>query len=95
MQKTEIKTNTGNLPEKKFRAGAICATVWKNHSEKNGNVVEYKTVSFERSYQNNKGEWNTTSSLRSNDLPKAVLVLQKAYEYIAMKDNSIEEELII
>ncbi len=94
MQKNEIKT-IGNLPEKKFRAGAISATVWKNHSEKNGGVIEYRTVSFERSYQNNKGEWNTTNSLRVNDLPKAVLVLQKAYEFVAIKDNSVEEELII
>jgi len=38
MQKTELKTN---LPEKKFRAGAISATVWKNHTERDGKVVEY------------------------------------------------------
>ncbi len=93
IQKIDIKAT--NLPEKKFRAGAICATVWKNHSEKDGKIVEYRTVSFERSYQNPKGEWSTTSSLRANDLPKAILVLEKAFELIALKDNSSEEELVI
>jgi hypothetical protein len=93
MQK--IKIDRANLPEKKYRAGAICATVWKNHSEKNGKDFEYRTVSFERNFQNDKGEWNSTSSLRVNDLPKAVLVLQKAYEYASLKDNTVEEELII
>lgn len=92
IQKIDIRQN---LPEKKFRAGAICATVWKNHSEKDGKDTEYRTVSFDRNFQNEKGEWNTTHSLRVNDLPKAVLVLQKAYEYVSLKDNYAEEEIIL
>lgn len=87
-KKIEVKAN---MPEKKFRAGAVSATVWKNHSEKDGRINEYKTVSFERSYQNDKGEWSTTNSLRSNDLPKAMLVLQKAYEYVALSGSAGEE----
>ena len=85
-QKNEVKANT---PEKKFRAGTIAATVWKNQADKDGKTYEYRTVSFERSYKNEKGEWNTTNSLRLNDLPKASLVLTKAYEYLAM--NGVEE----
>jgi hypothetical protein len=85
-QKNEVKANT---PEKKFRAGTITATVWKNQADKNGKTFEYRTVSFERSYTDEKGEWNTTNSLRLNDLPKASLVLNKAYEYLAM--NGVEE----
>ncbi|MEM2131111.1 MAG: hypothetical protein QXM96_00145 [Candidatus Woesearchaeota archaeon] len=83
----EIKEVGTKLPEKKFRIGPISATIWKNQTEKNGSVVEYSTISFERSYQKN-GEWQTTNSLRFNDLPRAVLVLQKAYEYLAIKDIS-------
>lgn len=81
-----------NMPEKKFRSGGICATVWKNQTLKDGKVVEYMTVSFDRNYQDKKGEWNTTNSLRTNDLPRASLVLQKAYEYVALKD--ITEEAV-
>jgi hypothetical protein len=91
MQKTELKTN---LPERKFRAGAISATVWKNHTERDGKVVEYHTVSLDRNYQDKNGEWNSTNSLRINDLPKAALVLQKAYEYITLKDSYTEEEVV-
>jgi len=36
------------------------------------------------------GEWNTTNSLRVNDLPKAALVLQKAYEYISFRNSEDE-----
>ena len=76
-----------NQPEKKFRAGPIAATVWKNQTEKDGKIVEYRTVSFDRNYQDKNGEWNSTNSLRVSDLPRASLVLQKAYEYITLRDN--------
>ena len=35
-------------------------------------------------YKDKKGEWQTTSSLRTNDLTKAAAVLNKAYEYIVL-----------
>ncbi len=75
---------TPNRPVKKFRAGAIIATVWNNHAKEGDS--EYKTVSFERSYKDKNDVWQTTSSLRVNDLPRASLVLQKAYEFIALSN---------
>ncbi len=79
---------SGNQPLKKFRAGAVCATVWLNKVREGEG--EYKTVSFERSYKDKDGVWKTTTSLRVNDLPRAALVLQKAYEYIAFHNESAE-----
>jgi effector-binding domain-containing protein len=79
------KTQEKNQPEKKFRAGPICATIWSNNNlDKDGKVVAYRSVSFERSYKDKNDSWQTTHSLRLNDLPKAALVLQKAYEYLAL-----------
>jgi hypothetical protein len=76
------------LPEKKFRAGAITATVWQNEGKgKDGKPTSYRTVSFERSYKDNNDEWQSTNSLRMNDLPKAALVLTKAYEFIALNEQ--------
>ena len=84
------KNEEGNMPEKKFSTGAISATVWKNTgiSKKNNEPVEYRTVSLQRRYQDKEGVWKSTSSLRINDLPKASLVLDKAYEYIVLRENS-------
>lgn len=73
-----------NQPLKKFRVGPVMATVWNNHAKEGG---EYKTVSFERSYKDPEGVWKTTNSLRMHDLPRATLVLQKAYEYIALSEH--------
>ena len=77
------QTNTGNQPEKKFRAGAISATVWLNQGQsKTGEPRSYRTISLQRGYKDNNDEWKNTSSMRVNDLPRAALMLTKAYEYL-------------
>ncbi|MBN1377587.1 hypothetical protein JW949_04635 [Candidatus Woesearchaeota archaeon] len=79
-----------NLPEKKFRAGAVSATIWLNKTERDGNEVEYTTISFERSYKDKSDKWQTTNHLRINDLPKAQLVLQKAYEFLVLSKRDMD-----
>ena len=85
-----IKTETvGNLPEKKFSTGGLSATVWENQgTSKSGDDVSFRTVYLQRRYKDKNGEWQSTNTLRINDLPKASLVLQKAYEYLVMRDFS-------
>lgn len=96
----DTATQSKNPPEKKFRAGAITATVWNNQSVKDGKINSYKTVSFERSFKDPQGNWKTTTSLREMDLPKAELVIRKAYEYLALADNEgqkaamMDEEIV-
>ncbi|MCX6710444.1 MAG: hypothetical protein NTV63_05870 [Candidatus Woesearchaeota archaeon] len=76
------------LPEKKFRAGAISATIWKNKTQQKGNgPSEYRTISLERVYKDKEGTWQNTRSLRILDIPKALLVLNKAYEYLVISDS--------
>jgi hypothetical protein len=98
--------NSGKMPEKKFSTGAICATVWKNNgtSKRDGAQVEFRTIQLDRRYKDKDGAWKSTSSLRVNDLPKASLVLNKAYEYLVIKEqdtpvtgdsSEIEEEIVM
>ena len=96
------KSETVNAPEKKFSTGVISATIWKNSGTSNkGEPVEFRTISLQRRYTNDNGEWKSTSSLRINDLPKASLVLNKAYEHLVIKEQTdsldsaeISEEII-
>ncbi len=83
------KTFGSNLPEKKFKAGAISATVWRNTiTKKDGESADILTVSFDRRYKDkDTDEWKSTKSLRSSDLPKAVVVLNKAYEYLVLNSQ--------
>jgi len=80
-----------NKPAKNFKAGAVRATVWSNPTTNDdGTEGSYNTVALERSYKDKNGAWQTTNSLRVNDVPKALLVLNKAYEFIAL--NEVEAE---
>lgn len=76
-----------NLPEKKYKAGAISATIWKNDGSKDGKPFSYRTISVQRSYKDSSGEWKHTTQFRPADIPKLTLVLNKAYEYIVTMDG--------
>ena len=74
-------TQPNNKPAKKLQAGGISAAIWKNDLQlRDGRQVETYSVSIERRYKDKRGEWQSTSSLQMNDVPKAVLLLSKAYE---------------
>ena len=91
-----------NVPEKKFSTGVITATVWQNQGKgRNGEVVGYRTVSLQRRYKDKSGVWQTANSFRVNDLPRASLVLQKAFEYLVIREQEanapadyVEEDII-
>ncbi|MBS3169319.1 hypothetical protein J4210_02440 [Candidatus Woesearchaeota archaeon] len=94
--KTSIETKgvkeerEGNLPEKKFRAGAISATIWLNKGQlASGLESEYRTISIERNYTDKEGKWHSNNSLRINDLPKARLVLDRAYEFLLLQEQDL------
>lgn len=68
-----------------IRVGGVSATIWKNGREGR----EYYSVTIDRSYRDrNSGKWDRTHSLRMHDIPKAILALQKAYEYIAVRGRT-------
>ena len=73
-------------PIKKFSVGGIQVAIWENEGKEG---VQFNSVSFDRRYKDKDGNWQSTTSLKMNDLPKAVLALQKAYEYLALKEPEI------
>ncbi|MBT4823652.1 hypothetical protein HN695_04640 [Candidatus Woesearchaeota archaeon] len=79
--------NQTNMPEKKFSAGAISATIWSNNGQKDGKEYNFSSLSLGRCYKDKEGKWQNTNNLRVADLPKAVVVLSKAYEYLVLKEN--------
>ena len=83
-----------NTPEKKFSTGVISATIWKNQgTKKDGSVANYNTISLQRRYRDKSGEWHSTNSFRVGDLPKAMVVLNKAYEYLVLREQpDLEDE---
>lgn len=80
-----MENKTGIRPEKKFKAGAVTATIWRNETAKGS----YASVQLDRHYKDGEA-WKSTTSLRVNDLPKATLVLSKAYEYLVSREEKNE-----
>ena len=78
-------------PENEFKAGAVRASIWsKLRKTGNGNFFNSRKVVLERIYKDAQGNFKTTNSLDLNDIPKAILVLGKAYEYLMTADRKTE-----
>jgi hypothetical protein len=69
-------------PEISFKVGAVRATVFRNFVANNGRMVPLPKVVIEVRYKDKMGQWKGTNSLSLNDIPKAILALQKAFEYL-------------
>jgi hypothetical protein len=75
-------------PEITFRHGPCSASVFENEYERGDMKFAVRNVSFQRRYQDKDGNWQTTTSLKINDIPKAVLVLNKAYEFLTSSGHA-------
>ena len=82
-------------PEITFRHGLCSASIYENEYTRGEEKFTVRTVSFQRSYLDKDGNWQTTNSLKTNDIPKAILVLQKSYEFLtsnSMADPGADAE---
>lgn len=73
------QNGNGNVVDH-IKVGGVVATIWQN--ENDGKVS--LSVTLDRSYKDRSGEWKKSHSLRQNDLPKALLALQKSFEFVAL-----------
>ena len=70
-------------PEITFRHGLCSASIWEQDFDRDGEKLTVRTVSFQRSVIWTKtATGNAPIRLKVNDIPKAVLVLNKAYEFL-------------
>ncbi len=79
-------------PETVFKIGAVRASIFRNTIEKAGQIIPLPKVVIEVRYKDKAGQWQGTNSLSLNDLPKAILALQKAYEYLMEHKESRQPE---
>ena len=72
-------------PVKKFRAGSVEAAVWKHEqADEEGKTMVQHSVTFQKSYRDKNGDWKHGESFFPSDLPKLVLVAQKAFEFTTL-----------
>ena len=79
-------------PEKVFKIGAVRASIFRNTIERQGKQVMMPKVILEVRYLDKSGQWKGTNSLSLNEVPKAILGLQKAFEYLSEKKEGLPAE---
>ena len=69
-------------PEMVFKVGGCTASVFANEMNGSNGKTSVKSVTLQRTYKDKEGHFQYTGSLKVNDIPKAVLALEKAYDYL-------------
>ena len=65
----------GNQPLAKFKHGSVEAVIFENKLQKNGTSFTVRKAVLQRNY------------LDINDIPKAIVVLTKAYDFLTRSDK--------
>ena len=81
-------------PERVFKMGAVRAAIFQNTVLRNGKEIKFPKVVLEVRYRDKAGNWKGTNSMGLNDMPKAILALQKAYEYL-MERKDDDPRLVV
>lgn len=89
-----------NQPVKKFQIGVVGVALWKNTIElKDGQKMDVLSATVDRRYKDKNGEWKSSKSIQMNDVPRAILALGKAYDYMVSKNKNseqiVEEEVVM
>ena len=74
-------------PEKVFKAGPVRASIFQNSVQRQGKEILFPKVVIEVRYRDKAGNWKGTNSLSLNDLPKAILARQQAYQHLMAKKD--------
>lgn len=74
-----------------IRSGCVKASIWVNKikDKQSGKEIEVFSVSLIKSYKDGN-EWKDTNIYKQNDLPKSILAMQKAFEYLVLRRDVIE-----
>ncbi|MCA9441391.1 MAG: hypothetical protein KC964_11325 [Candidatus Omnitrophica bacterium] len=81
MEEIELEKNR---PIWQTQIGGFRASIWENERQIKDRTVRVKELSFSKVFRNQQGEWKSTTRYQANEIPKAILALEKAYEYLAL-----------
>jgi len=70
-------------PIKNVKVGAINVAIWEN---KNGEFTT-QSITITRTYKNKKGDFETTNSMRMQDIPLIKLALDEVLRFKYLKDT--------
>lgn len=82
-----MSENRSMRPAREFRADPIKVAIWRNETEQNGQrVVRHSVRIGKRYFDRQQNAWADSECFFVNDLPRLRLLLDKAFEFIALKE---------
>jgi hypothetical protein len=84
-------------PVKSFRLRGVSVSVFPNSAKAGNRDVTFYKTAIQRSYKDDDGNWQTTSSFGRDDLPVLEMLAKQAWQFILEaeasrnKDDSDEE----
>ena len=85
-------TQEKTKPVKTFRSANIEISIWRNRSYKDGQTVVRHSIKVEKQYKNTD-QWQKTDYFFPDELPKLKSLLQKAYDFIMVKESQEPENI--
>lgn len=77
-------------PEKIIMIGPCRVSVFRNLCMKGDKEIEIPKVVLEVRYKDKQGRWRGTHGMTIREIPKAILALQKAYDYLLAHPSSYD-----
>lgn len=72
-----------NTPEQTFRSGRVTAAIWMNSGEKG----PFRSVTFVRSYKDERGEYCSSTGFSAWDLLNVIRCAVEAFDYISSQER--------
>jgi hypothetical protein len=87
-KETQTTQTEKKQPVKRIRDGLISVSIWRQE----GPTGAFFNVTLERSYQDDKEQWQYTNSLGRYDLLYAAKLLDRAHTWIVIEDARLKAE---
>lgn len=77
-------------PEEEIRVGGtITTSIWRHETQRGDRTVVNYNVQLQKRYFDKADQtWKTSTTFFPDELPRAQLALQRAYEYIMIQSNN-------
>ncbi len=81
-------------PVKEYKAGPVSAACWRSEVEQDGRTITQWSVKIQKQYKEKQSnDWKSTNYYFASELADLVLVTQRAFEYIRLRESEDGSDL--
>lgn len=89
---TDDSKKEKNLPIYKVKVGQIDGCVFEHKEVKDGKDIVRHSIKVNKTYKDKDDNWQKTEFLNINDVPSAIICLQKCYEHVKVKIDEVTQK---